>query len=415
MSDRSDTLTSAVGVSSAADLTLDEALRVARSLRPQLIAGQAETERRTTYSPELHQAFKDAGFYRLLVPKRYGGLAWTMPDFIALMGEVARGCMSTGWCLCLGASHALLVSSLWPERVQDEVFANGHVVIPATARPGGPAVRVDAGWVLNTTHPYSSGAPYSTHYVGQAFEYGPDGRTPVQQVLFVAPRTAYEIKDDWGRTLGLKGSGSNTIVLDDALLPADYVLENTMQVDIRSSHSSPGYELHGNPMHLAPGQGFFGLDLSTVFVGGAFGALDEYERLMGERKTAGDAGRAPVARRDDPDYQRWFGLAAARLNAAQAIVHDTAERWMEICHRVADGGEPFSTADDMMLNMMCREATRLAWSAVQDTIYRTAGSSAAVNGERMERSYRDLSQAWGHVNMIIEDAMARAWTAQATR
>jgi 3-hydroxy-9,10-secoandrosta-1,3,5(10)-triene-9,17-dione monooxygenase len=33
----------------------------------------------------------------------------------------------------------------------------------------------------------------------------------------------------------------------------------------------------------------------------------------------------------------------------------------------------------------------------------------------MERSYRDLSQAWGHVNMIIEDAMARAWTAQATR
>jgi 3-hydroxy-9,10-secoandrosta-1,3,5(10)-triene-9,17-dione monooxygenase len=69
----------------------------------------------------------------------------------------------------------------------------------------------------------------------------------------------------------------------------------------------------------------------------------------------------------------------------------------------------------MMLNMMCREATRLAWSAVQDTIYRTAGSSAAVNGERMERSYRDLSQAWGHVNMIIEDAMARAWTAQATR
>jgi 3-hydroxy-9,10-secoandrosta-1,3,5(10)-triene-9,17-dione monooxygenase len=66
----------------------------------------------------------------------------------------------------------------------------------------------------------------------------------------------------------------------------------------------------------------------------------------------------------------------------------------------------------MMLNMMCREATRLAWSTVQDTIYRTAGSSAAVNGERMERAYRDLSQAWGHVNMIIEDSMARAWTAR---
>ena len=395
------------------DLTLAEAIDIARSLRPQLVAEQAEVERRTTYSPELHQTFKTAGFYRLLVPEVYGGLAWTMPDFVRLMGEVSRGCMSTGWCLTLGASHALLVGSLWPKSVQDAVFADGgHVVIPSTARPGGPARRTDGGWVLNTTHPYSSGSPYSTHYVGQAFEFGPDGGPPVQQMLFVAPRSAYEIQNDWGHTLGLKGSGSNTIVFKDSFLPADHVLEGTMQVDIRSSHTSPGFELHGNPMHLAPGQGFFGLDLSTVFVGGAFGALDEYERLMRERKTAGDAGSAPRARLYDPDSQRWFGLATARLNAAQTIVFGTAERWMEICHRVAAGGEPFSTADDMMLNMMCREATRLAWSTVQDIIYRTAGSSAAVNGERMERAYRDLSQAWGHVNMIIEDSMARAWSGQ---
>jgi len=399
-------------VSAEQHLTLEVALGIARSLRPQLVAEQAATEARTTYSPELHQVFKDAGYFRLLVPRAYGGLAWTMPDFVRLMGEVARGCMSTGWCLCLGASHALLVSSLWPKSAQDAVFRDGHVVIPSTARPGGPATRVDGGWRLDTTHPYSSGSPYSTHYVGQAFEYGPAGGAPVQQMLFVAPRDAYEIKDDWGNTLGLKGSGSNTIVFHDAFLPDDHVLEGTMQVDIRSSHTSPGFEQHGNPMHLAPGQGFFGLDLATVFVGGAFGALDEYERLMRERKTAGDAGRAPAARLSDPDYQRWFGLATARLNSAQAIIHDTAERWMEICHRAAAGGEPFTTADDMMLNMMCREATRLAWSTVQDTIFRTAGSSAAVNGERMERAYRDLSQAWGHVNMIIEDSMARAWTAR---
>jgi 3-hydroxy-9,10-secoandrosta-1,3,5(10)-triene-9,17-dione monooxygenase len=414
MSDTTDTLVATPSNAPRVDLALDEAIRIARSLRATLIEEQAAVEQRTTYSPQTHQTFKDAGFYRLLVPKAYGGYAWTMPDFVRLMGEVARGCMSTGWGLCLGASHALLVSSLWPKSVQDAVFADdGHVVIPSTARPGGPAVRVGDGWALNTTHPYSSGSPYSTHYVGQAFEYGPDGGAPVQQLLFVAPRSAYEIKDDWGHTLGLKGSGSNTIVFHDSVIPADHVLEGTMQVDLRSTNMSPGFELHGNPMHLAPGQGFFGLDLSAVFIGGAFGMLDEYERLMRERKTAGDAGRAPAARMHDADYQRWFGLASARLNAAQAIVFDTAARWMELCQRAADGGEPFGTADDMMLNMMCREATRLAWSTVQDTIYRTAGSSASVNGERMERSYRDLSQAWGHVNMIIEDSMARAWTTQA--
>lgn len=394
-----------------AELTVRDALALAEGLRPQLLAEQAETERRATYSPELHEQFRKAGFYRLLQPQRYGGYAFDMPSFLAVMESVARGCMSTGWCLCLGASHALLVSSLWPAHVQEEIFAAGHVVIPSTARPGGAAQRLDNGdWLLNTTHPYSSGSPYSTHYIGQAFEYGPDGGAPLQQMLFVAPREAYDVLDDWGNTLGLKGSGSNTIVFRDARIPRDYVLENTMQVDLRCTNTSPGFALHGNPMHLAPGQGFFGLDLATLFIGGAFGALDEYERLMAERKTAGDAGRAPAARLHNGEYQRWYGLASAQLNSAQGIVRAAAERWMETCERSASGGQPFTTEEDTMINMMAREATRLAWSAAQETLFRTAGSSAAVNGERMERSFRNLSQAWSHVNMVIEDTMARDWT-----
>ena len=45
------------------------------ALRPALIAGQEETERRTFYSPAMHEEFLDAGFYDLYVPRRYGGLA----------------------------------------------------------------------------------------------------------------------------------------------------------------------------------------------------------------------------------------------------------------------------------------------------------------------------------------------------
>ncbi|MFI5957337.1 acyl-CoA dehydrogenase family protein [Cryptosporangium sp. NPDC051539] len=398
-------------VSPPATLTPDEALAIAEQLRPQLLADQADTELRTTYSPAMHEQFRQAGFYRLLQPVRYGGYAFDMPSFLAVMESVARGCMSTGWCLCLGASHALLVASLWPKEVQDVVFADGHVVIPSTARPGGAARRTENGdWVLNTTHPYSSGSPYSTHYIGQAFELDQQSGAPAQQMLFIAPRDSYEVLDDWGRTLGLKGSGSNTIVLRDAHLPREFVLENTMQVDLHCTNTSPGFELHGDPMHLAPGQGFFGLDLATLFIGGAFGALDEYELLMRERKTAGDAGRAPAARLFNADYQRWYGLATARLNSSRAIVRSAAEQWTAICDRAARGGQPFTTEEDAMINMMSREATRLAWSAAQDILFRTAGSSAAVNGERMERSFRNLAQAWSHVNMVIEDSMARDWS-----
>ena len=53
---------------SAADL-----VAAADALRPRLLEEQAATEQRAKYSEELHETFRDAGFYRLLVPRRYGG------------------------------------------------------------------------------------------------------------------------------------------------------------------------------------------------------------------------------------------------------------------------------------------------------------------------------------------------------
>ena len=55
-------------------VTADEVVARADSLRPRLLEEQAATEERSYYSEELHEAFKEAGFYRILVPRRYGGL-----------------------------------------------------------------------------------------------------------------------------------------------------------------------------------------------------------------------------------------------------------------------------------------------------------------------------------------------------
>jgi 3-hydroxy-9,10-secoandrosta-1,3,5(10)-triene-9,17-dione monooxygenase len=55
------------------NLTVQELLARAEAMRPQLLAQQAETEERTYYSKEMHAAFRDAGFYRTLQPRRFGG------------------------------------------------------------------------------------------------------------------------------------------------------------------------------------------------------------------------------------------------------------------------------------------------------------------------------------------------------
>ena len=69
----------------------DQLVAAARALREQLIAEQAETEERATYSEEIHEALLEAGFYRMYVPRRYGGLEVDVPTFMRVGVELARG------------------------------------------------------------------------------------------------------------------------------------------------------------------------------------------------------------------------------------------------------------------------------------------------------------------------------------
>ena len=386
-------------------VTGDELVARADELRPRLVELQAETEARTYYSEEIHQAFLEARFYDVLGPKRYGGLELDLGTFWRLGMALARGCPSTAWCLCLPAGHALQTGMLFPEDVQAELFG-GLYICPAVAAPAGSAKRVEGGWELTSTHPYSSGAPYATHYMGQTFAAPEQEGGPPQMLLFVAPRESWTMLDDWGDMLGLKGSGSHSVRFEQAFIPERFVLENTWLVDTDVA-GTPGAAIHGNSMYAGRTLAYFEGSLAAIMIGAAKGALDEYEELLRTRKTQ----RPPiVTRSEDPDYQRWYGLAVGRVGAAEAILLQVAEQWHEACRRSVEEGVPFTREEDLRLNMVAREALTLAWEAMQGEIFRTAGSSAARAGQRIERIFRDMSIGWGHFGQIVRDWTAREWS-----
>jgi 3-hydroxy-9,10-secoandrosta-1,3,5(10)-triene-9,17-dione monooxygenase len=72
------------------DLTPRELIARAVALRPRLVEQQAQTEERTYYSQEMHEEFVRAGFYRLYVPRRYGGYEFDVPTYMRVMLELAR-------------------------------------------------------------------------------------------------------------------------------------------------------------------------------------------------------------------------------------------------------------------------------------------------------------------------------------
>ncbi|MEU8986334.1 acyl-CoA dehydrogenase family protein [Streptomyces sp. NPDC048558] len=387
-------------------LTERDIVERAVNLRPVLLERQPETERLTHYPKDTHDDFLRAGFYRMLQPRRYGGYEFGLPAFYRVVTEIARGCPSTGWALSLTAAHVLQVATVFEERAQDEIFgADGEFRAASTVAPIGVArPDGDGHVVLDGTWPYSSGAPYSTHYVGQTLR-APDrpGGPPGPPVLFVAPRSVWTVLDDWRGVLGLRGSGSNSIHMEQARIPA-YLTREASLLDLPVEGGSLGSALHGNPMYAGRAPSFFHGELAAIMIGTAYAAADEYARVVADRPLILEPGRT---RAELHDYQQHLGEALGVVHTAEAALQRTAEEWMETCHRNATGGPPFTTAEDNRLALMFLNAGRMTWDVLQGSLFRTAGSRHARDGERMQRYFRDAATYWTHVGPSMAEPLAR--------
>jgi 3-hydroxy-9,10-secoandrosta-1,3,5(10)-triene-9,17-dione monooxygenase len=385
------------------DLTPQELIARAAALRPMLVERQAEVEERTYYAEDVHRELQAAGIYRTFVPRRYGGYAFDVPTFARIGIELARGCPSTAWCAALASNHALHVGSFFPEQAQAEAFGDGEFRAPAVTAPIGVAQRTADGWELTGSVAYCSGAPYSTHYMGQAFMPDEHGGNSGRQLMFLAPRSEWEmVEGSWGDLLGLKGSGSHTLRFDHGHVPSHAVLEDTIMVDVEveARANVPGVALHGDPMYGGRTMGLFTITLAAIMVGAVYNALDEYESQLHAKMTA----LPPfVPRREDPDYQRYFGAALAKIGMAEAALLQACEQHMEHCRRAVEESVPYTFGADMLIGCIAREVMVAAWETMQADLFRTSGSSAAKHGERMERIYRDLSMGNSHRNTLLRD------------
>jgi 3-hydroxy-9,10-secoandrosta-1,3,5(10)-triene-9,17-dione monooxygenase len=356
----------------------------ADALRPRLLEEQAATEQRAKYSEELHETFRDAGFYRLLVPRRYGGLEVDVPTFYRTMMSISRGCPSTGWMLTLGSGHALQIGSYFGEEAQAEIFGDGHFVSPASfAFQDALAQPVPGGYRVHGTWHFCSGAPYATHHVGLA-PTPDEGRV----LVFVVPRKDFTVLDNWGDLIGLKGSGSHSVLVEDALIPAQHAIpmEEFLAFGVKST---PGYELHHNPLYGGAFVAFAMGELNSVQVGNAQAAVDEFERIITARRTFIPSVGEGRSRSENPDYQRCLGLALAYTDAAYSIVERCGELYHEYARDAMEGDDLFGEERGFRIYGQLMTAHKLCWEA-GDTVFRAASTSGARDGARMQRYWRDL-------------------------
>ncbi|GIH75483.1 acyl-CoA dehydrogenase family protein [Planobispora longispora] len=376
------------------DLTPETVVARAEAIAAGLVARQAETEARGYYAEDTHEEFRKAGFYRILVPRRFGGYEFGVDTFARVVMTLTRACPSTGWMYCLGASHALVVASLFDERTQTELFSGGDFICPATVVPSGTAERTpEGGWRLNGTWNYCSGSPYATHFLGHTM-VSPAAGEPAGPMMFIVPRREWTRLDDWGLQLGLKGSGSHGIAMRDALIPAHYTMDTHIS-QVTVTDGTPGRDLHGNPEYGGGQLSFMVIEDAILAVGMARGALDAYEDLMRSR-TAPFPPNLPRAQ--DPDYQFWYGQAAGMIATGEAAVLSIVREWRETS---AEGPAAITQELEMRIAAVCHQVVELCWRAVADYLFPTAGSSAVRQGERIERVWRDMSMFHSHAGFAV--------------
>jgi len=371
------------------DLTPREMIRRAEALRPVLRERQARCEELGRLPEETNQAFLDAGFYRILQPRRFGGYEFTVPDFIRIMIEVSRGCTESGWVLALTAGHLAAFIAGFPEQAQREVYGEtGDCRAPGIALPGGVATEVEGGYRVKGAWDYASGCDVATHLLGAMMLTDPVTNKPLHYVYGLFDRQDFRIVDNWNM-MGMQGTGSRRAVVEEMTLPPHRVLKFA-DAQMQALYEQPGRALHANPMYHAPVLPLLFCELTSVAVGCARGALDIYEQILRERQ----APLPPFAPRTEmAEFQHHFGHAQGLIDTAEAALLQLGEMYMEMGRKrssTPEGGRRFQR-----ISQQCVE---MAWDAV-DLMFRTGGSSAAKKPSPLARSFRNLAVIRTHITV----------------
>ena len=383
-------------------LTVDELLRRADALRPLLRERQAACEEAGELSEDTNNLFLAAGFYRILQPRLFGGYEFALPDFIRVMIAVARGCSESAWVLALTSGHTVLAAQL-SESAQREVFgATGDFRAPGVGMPGGVGVPADGGYRVKGVWDYASGCDLATYFFGSTMVHDPQTKAPLGNAWILFNRDQFKIVDNWD-VIGMQGTGSRRVVIDDAFVTADRALW-FLDGQGRPVRDQPGHNLHPNPMYhgwLAP---LLISEVAAVSVGAARGALDVYEQILSNKKT----NFPPFhLRSQEAEFQQHFGEAQALIDTAEAALLKLTADYMDLAREHVARAAPLDEERERRLILMEQRVIRLAWDAVE-LMFRTSGTSAAAKSSPLGRTLRNLAVIRTHVTLQLDHTAINA-------
>lgn len=354
-----------------------ECLARARQLIPVLRSEAAAIDEKYELTPRVLDVMHDAGMFRLLLPRVYGGFQLKPSEYVQCIEAIAEGDASAAWCMNQGSGCSMASAYVDPS-VAREVWGGKRDVLAWGQGPGARAVRAPGGWRVTGRWTFVSGSRHATWLGCMAPCFEADGATPIRhpdgrpwERTMLIRREEANIKDDW-KVVGLRGTGSDSFTVEDKFVDDAHSLTREYGPERRI----------GDTLYRFQAMQLYAGGFANVALGTGRALLDAVIELVKGKTQAWASDRLV----DNQAVQRELGYSDAALKAARAgllkvldDVWDDVERTgaITIANRVA-----------------IRQASTYAIHSARDVVHRAyheAGSTAIFDAEPFERRLRDMN------------------------
>lgn len=370
--------------------TDDEIIARATALVPTLRARAAACDALGRIPDETIAAFEEAGFFRILQPKAFGGYEMSPLTYYRVLQEVASGCPSSGWGLMVLGIHNWEVALLDPQAARDLWSKNDATRISSSYAPFGGGVKVEGGFEVKGRWKFSSACDHATWvFLGG---YVPTGEgAPPDFRVFLIPRGDYEIIDGTWNVFGLSGTGSKDVEVKGCFVPA--YRSHSLIEHFMAHGNDPGLKTFTNPYYRIPFGVTFHNGVAAVIAGMAKGMVEVFREQMQARRNNLTGELLSV----NPAVQRRVQIADAKARQASALIREVVEG----CEGYILHGRPIPldkraqyVGDAATVGELCSEASVL--------LFRGAGGKAVYTDNLLGLYFRNIQAACNHICMDLD-------------
>ena len=203
-------------------------IAIARELGPSFAERAAAHDAEDTFVAENYAAMKERGLFAAGVPGELGGGDASHAELCALVRELARYCGSTALAFSMH-THNVATQALSfragnkaPEPLLRRIAADKLVLATSGGSDwlagSGKLEKVEGGYRMSGRKIFSSGVAAASLFTTMGLYDDPEKGPTVCHFPVPLPAEGFKILDTW-RVLGMRGTGSTDVELNDVFIP----------------------------------------------------------------------------------------------------------------------------------------------------------------------------------------------------